>query len=503
MDTNFYDVVVCGGETTGLVAAALLARRGLRVLLLGHEPAHAGFDAWGSTLSRAPALLPPIDETPVSRVFRELDSVALLKRRASPPRGPLRVVLPGGHLDVLSDSVAFERELGRAYGSAGPRVASAADRLGAVARLLDPLLASAIALPPNGFWERREVGRLESLLPRPRTDLYAPLDVDHPFRIAGAALAAASTALAPHELGAVAEARAFEIARRGTPAFEGGLAGFHDFLLARFEAFGGDRRERLTPVEIVLRRGRAVGVRVLPRDETIGCHHLVWAGSAATLVAALGSNAPPPAKRGGGPLRIAGYRHALSLLCPTAFLPDGTPPRLLAVGDPSRPMTEDNALAITVGLPSTRVPERVPLWVECVVPPHALDGGAGYLRALRARLIHTLGRVLPALEGKLALVASPYDGLPPEGPDAAGASPNKPVPVAAPPPVFGPPASRPLDVLGLPHATGIKHLYLAGRENLPGLDVEGELTSGWGVAHLVAGGHVRRTTPERRMLLGG
>src|SRR4051812_5547729 len=47
MDTNFYDVVVCGGETTGLVAAALLARRGLRVLLLGHEPAHAGFDAWG------------------------------------------------------------------------------------------------------------------------------------------------------------------------------------------------------------------------------------------------------------------------------------------------------------------------------------------------------------------------------------------------------------------------------------------------------------------------
>ena len=90
-------------------------------------------------------------------------------------------------------------------------------------------------------------------------------------------------------------------------------------------------------------------------------------------------------------------------------------------------MTEDNALAITIGVPSTRVPERVPLWLECVVPPHALDGGAGYLRALRARLVHTLGRVLPALEGKLALVASAYDGLPPEGPDAAGVSANKPI----------------------------------------------------------------------------
>ena len=49
VDTNFYDVVVCGGETSGLVAGALLARRGFRVLLLGHEPAMATFDAAGET----------------------------------------------------------------------------------------------------------------------------------------------------------------------------------------------------------------------------------------------------------------------------------------------------------------------------------------------------------------------------------------------------------------------------------------------------------------------
>ena len=435
MDTNFYDVVVCGGETTGLVAAALLARRGLRVLLLGHEPAHAGFDAWGATLSRAPALLPPIDETPVSRVFRELDSVALLKRRASPARGPLRVVLPGGHLDVLSDSVAFERELGRAYGSAGPRVAAAADRLGGVARLLDPLLASAIALPPNGFWERREVGRLESLLPRPRTDLYAPLDVDHPFRIAGAALAAASTALAPHELGAGG----------GSPRFRN-----RPPRNARLRRRPG--RDFTTFCWPASKPSAAIGANVSPLWRSSCAGGARWASACCRatrpsgVITSSGQGRPPrwspPSGRTRRPLRNVGavpcaspgYRHALSLLCPTPFLPDGTPPRLLAVGDPSRPMTEDNALAITVGVPSTRVPERVPLWLECVVPPHALDGGAGYLRALRARLVHTLGRVLPALEGKLALVASAYDGLPPEGPDAAGVSANKPIAIAAPPP---------------------------------------------------------------------
>ena len=79
-------------------------------------------------------------------------------------------------------------------------------------------------------------------------------------------------------MGPVGEARAFDIARRGQLVFEGGLAGLQEILLGRLEIFGADRRERLTPVEIVVRRGRVAGVRVRPRDETIGCHHLLWAG---------------------------------------------------------------------------------------------------------------------------------------------------------------------------------------------------------------------------------
>ena len=33
----------------------------------------------------------------------------------------------------------------------------------------------------------------------------------------------------------------------------------------------------------------------------------------------------------------------------------------------------------------------------------------------------------------------------------------------------------------------MKNLYLVGRENLPGLGLEGDLISGWGVARLMSG----------------
>ena len=520
MDTNFYDVVVCGGEVAGLVAASLLARRGFRVLVLGHEGERATFEAGGVTLSRAPALLPPLDEPPTARVLKELDCVALVKRRAPGIRPAFRVVLPGQQIDFPVEPAALTRELLRGFGPAAATVAAAIERLDAMGRIVDPLLASAITLPPSGFWERREVARFESLLPKRGHDPFAPLPAEHPFRTMAATPAAANASLIPHEIGPVTEARALALARQGQHVLEGGLAGLQELLLGRIETFGGDRRERLTPVAVVTRRGRAVGIRVQPRDETIGCHHLIWAGAPASLDQAMGAAAPPSR-----PLRIAGYRYAVALLAPAGVVAPGTPPSTFAVADPSRPLLEDNALAITVGQPGGRTGDRTPIWIECVVPASPVEGGASYLGALRGRVIHTLRRLIPSLADKPLLIASPHDGLPAEIPPSAGqAVPAGKAPVPArspgatrstpdgkaagtatptlPPPVYALAAPRPFDAMGIPHATGLKRLYLASRANLPGLGLEGDLVSGWGVAHLISGGQTRRHPGQRGRILG-
>jgi hypothetical protein len=140
------------------------------------------------------------------------------------------------------------------------------------------------------------------------------------------------------------------------------------------------------------------------------------------------------------------------------------------------------------------------------VPAHLVDAGPSYLRALRGRLVQTLERLWPGFAKQILIATSPYDGL---GAERGAPEAGKTAPAAAtsvvptPPALYSRAASGPLDIMGLPHATGVKNLLLCGRENLPGLDLEGELVSGWGAARLVGQAPVRRVPLGRRTLLGG
>jgi phytoene dehydrogenase-like protein len=218
VDTNYYDVVVCGGELTGVVSAALLGRRGYRVLLIGGESDRASFEAGGYTLSRAPALLPPVAGPPIARVLQDLNCIQVVKRRAPPLAPSFQVVMPHHRFDVGDNEDLLGRELAREFGGERAAIEAAIARIAETSAVVEPLLATEITLPPDGFWERREVGRLESLLPRRGTDLLAPLPANHPMRAVVAAPAALAGAVAPHELAIVGQARAFELARRASTA---------------------------------------------------------------------------------------------------------------------------------------------------------------------------------------------------------------------------------------------------------------------------------------------
>ena len=137
MDTNFYDVIVCGSELAGLVSAALLARRGLRVLLLGHDTDLPSFDAGGIALSRAPALLPALESQLVGRVLTELNCVQVVRRRAPVLSPGFQVVMPRRRFDLLAEREPARRELGREFPGDIDAIEAAMDRLVAASGLLD------------------------------------------------------------------------------------------------------------------------------------------------------------------------------------------------------------------------------------------------------------------------------------------------------------------------------------------------------------------------------
>lgn len=499
MDTSYFDAVVCGTDLAGLATAALLGRRGMRVLVCGLERVPATFAAGGYVLAREPGLLPFPDAEPVARVLRELNYVQIVRRRAPALQPAFQLVVPQHRLDFgPPDTLA--RELAREFPADAATITAALARLQETSATLEPLLGMDLTLPPDGFWERREVARVEGQLPPATTDLLAPLPPYHPIRAGLTALAALTCGFAPADLNAVVQARAYDLARRGTFRLDGGLAALRALFLDRIGTSSGEVRDKVTPVELVMKRGRVAGLRVRPRDETIGLDHLVWAGPLSGLVQLCGDKASRKLRDTATAVRAACYRYTLCLLVRPEAIPEGMGPRVIAVRDPAQPLIEDNALSITVGAEDP-ARNQVPVWVDCLVPA-AAAGGERYLAVLRARLRERLGRLLPFFDRHLLVLASPHDGLPPEL-SAAEPSLEAPEPVPATPmaPALTSDLPRALAVAVAPHATGIKNLTLANSENLPGLGREGELVSAWGAARLIAGPQPRREANRREILI--
>ena len=349
-------------------------------------------------------------------------------------------------------------------------------------------------LPPDGFWERREVARLEVAAADARHGSAGAAAGGPPDARGARGPRRAVDGADAHRHRDVGEARAFDQARRGLHRLEGGYAGLYALLLERLETFSGERREKVVPVEIVMKRGRAAGIRVRPRDETIGCQHLIWAGPAPAMLALCADKPTRKGRDPGGRYGSAAIAMVFRLLVTPDAIPEGMGNRIFLIGDPARPLIEDNAVAVTVGLPAPRDPGRDPDLGRVPAArarrrrrPRLPAHGAGRASASNWRACSRSCRSTCWCSGRPSTACRPRCRARrsrrrrrPRSPCRRSTRRSAPARSTS---------------GGLPHAPGIKNLWLAGRENLPGLGLEGELVSAWSVARLVTGG----TTAKRDM----
>ena len=113
MTHSSYDVVLLGLSLEPLFAAALLGKRGFRVLVLGQGELPPSYTLAGRRLPRFPFTFDAAHSPVARRILSEIALSQLFRRRSVAYDPALQVVLPRHRFDLALDEPSLEREIAR------------------------------------------------------------------------------------------------------------------------------------------------------------------------------------------------------------------------------------------------------------------------------------------------------------------------------------------------------------------------------------------------------
>lgn len=488
--TSSYDLIVIGDDISGLIAATLCAKRGMRVLVLRHGGRPASYQLGPHRLPVEPLPFCGLSSPAIKRVLAELHLAHSLKRKLDERPVSFQFVAPDVRIDVGMDDEQLAGELERELGDA--ELALEVSRGAAdISEHFDAVLGGDSEFPPIGFWKRREVGRSASKVSEDALAWFAQLE-SHDLAAAFIGLPAIlGTRTGPATLSAAACARSFQLWRQGAPRLHGDWETLRELLQEKLTQGNGEiKSARVT--ELTFSWGKVNGVR-LDSGEELGAAHVIAALPIDQLVPLVEQKQPKRLAQLVESMSIAGYRYTLNLVVDEAGIPEGMSSPVLVLGNPDEPPIGHNAVAIYLDTPDAEA--RVVVTVSAVCPaPAAGESLDTAFADLRVRLRERLEMVMPFFSEHVVLAHAPYEATPPEGIDASvdpsaghgpghGAEVGRSIPVA-PAPVWESSLESALGVSAMPYSVGIKNLTVASSQVLPQLGLEGAFTTGWCAAKI-------------------
>jgi len=466
--SNTYDLVVLGDDLAALVCGTLCARRGMRTLVLGSDRP-ARYQLGPHKLPVEPMLWPVGPGSAGERVLKELHAEMALRRKLREPRVAAQLVTPEFRLDLGSDRLLAE--LSRELDTTGQPLLTAWDRSSELSRLVDPLFASEHAYPGVGFFERREVTKLEAAATGAAASWWQDCEADAYARLLRALGAIAQRHPSPPAMSLLRAASAWHA---GPPALRGDGDAVRELLVEKLTTAGGELRIG-TIAEASVSWGKLSSFALQSGDD-IGAGQVVASRTPAELVELLGKKAPKKLAELAEAMQLVGYRYTLNVVLDEAGIPEHMAPTVAVVADASKDPVGDAAFSIHLG--ETDDAGRVVATIAALLPSDERltpDRLAPRCAALRAALWQRLGDVMPFFEKHLVLAHSPFESSVPHVPGGRGSyDVPKNLPLAM-PPVWA-------DSAAATYVTGLKNLTLTGEQILPGYGVEGALVAGWSAA---------------------
>jgi phytoene dehydrogenase-like protein len=514
--SRHYDVVVLGRSLGALAAAALLARRDFRVLLLGQGQHGQTYRFEEHVLCRRAFTLLGGSSPTWRRILHELAQSPQFRRRTT-PLDPMFVVLSEGRrVEVPPDMELFGREIDREF----PEVRQLVDELyGSIAQVnaaADAAFERDALWPPGNFWERFETGRIAATLPLTQnergSDLLGKFPSGHAYRdiTTVPAAFASNLAVTGHDFPPFALARLHGAWTRGVQSLSRSEDELFEFLCERIEAHGGVLELNRRAESLVTRRGAAIGVVQDGEEAATGAGAVLCDQPGEVLANLSGGEGVTKSAREDWPrLNPEASRFVVSLVVNTRGLPGPLSKEAFVLPpdskrrDPRHPVVHLQRFeASAFSEARARATEETLLVAEALLPTR------GSLSLLEAReaVLGALREALPFLDQHLLIVDSPHDGLPLydyrtgtrreiDRVHLHGVGPG----AEAMESLWAVEPSGYLDIAGEPVRGPIPNTYLVGKTVLPGLGQEGELMAAFGAAKLITRKDGARQKMRRQM----
>jgi glycine/D-amino acid oxidase-like deaminating enzyme len=477
--SQHFDVVVLGASLGSLAAASLLARRGFRVLVLGHNDRPPTYNYEGHVLFRRVSQSAVFGSPAWARVLAELAQLQPMRRRLTALDPMFQVLSPGMRLDAWRDGSRFLQVFERAHRDLGDAVATLYGRLSELNEATDKLLDDDIVIPPGTFWERQRAASWQKL---PFAAEQSPCAIAgiasrHPFAVGFEAVSRTLGYAWPSS--ALGLARVHALATRGPMALPGGDRAWTQFFVERIEAHGGLVHEGKRAHRIVTAHGRVTGV-VVDEESAVSCDFVVTSLAAAAAMALAGIAHPASTS-------VSMQRFSITAIASAEGLP-------AAIGREA--VIVDGTQVVRLEILRDDANVSIAAELETAVDEPS--------KHLRERALALLERYLPFLEGHYRVVDSPHDGRPlwdyrsGKRVDVARAdlvSPGAPLMAEGMAALFTLPDNSWAGLSAEPVRFPLKGLFGVGPSVLPALGQEGELLAALSVARLIT----QTDKPRERM----
>ncbi len=458
-----YDLIVLGEDAPGLFAATLCAARGMRVLLAERHKHQSSYRLAGVPAPITPLVLSGLERPGVERLVRELSLGHVLRRKLTPLDPPFQLLAPRLRLEMHPNADLLEAAMKRERGASATWLLASTD----AQTQMDEVLERDLCLPPNGFWERREVGKHVSAALTAANAWH-----DQSSEELDTLLASLCHLTVAHgaATGALPLARSTASVLEGLSSIAGGANAWRSFFLEKFQSHGGEHRV-LLPQQIETSWGKVTGLQAL--EDQIHCDHLVAAMPLQELIPLV---SPKVGKRLLPPSPLA-HRYTLNLIMHLSGIPEGLSDLATSILDPDAPTTDGNfaLLAIDRTIGGGRA-------LVCMEGLASSEDGRPKLEGMRDALLAHARQLMPFLDAHLEVADSPH-----EVPSNKSVKRDLLAPLV-PRPVWDSPVDAQLGTGSLPYTTGIKQLWVANDQTLPSLGLEGACIAAFSAAKLVGAG---------------